>query len=200
VFEVASVRMSFKPARREVPVYLGVLGPKNLEMAGEVGDGVLLSVMTSAAYVEFALKHIRAGARKAGRSLTDFRIGAYLLASISDDESAARNAVKPFIGTLVALVSSHPEMPMFAEAGLEPNTVRALGAAFTTGGPPAAAALVDDFMIDTFAIAGNPARCRELLARLVDAGVNAPVFFEVPGIPAEKTIRDVHQHLMPHFL
>jgi 5,10-methylenetetrahydromethanopterin reductase len=200
VFEVSGVRMSFKPARTEVPIYLGVLGPKNLEMAGEVGDGVLLSVMTSAPYVKFALDHVRNGARTAGRSLDGFRVGAYLLASISDDERAARDAVKPFVGALIGLVSSQPEMPMFAVAGLKAEKVRAIGAAFRNGGPRAAAALVDDFIIDTFTIAGSPARCRELLARLVEAGVNAPVFFEVPGISAEKTIRDVHQHLMPHFL
>ncbi|MGH7864929.1 MAG: LLM class flavin-dependent oxidoreductase, partial [Candidatus Binataceae bacterium] len=138
--------------------------------------------------------------RKAGRSLAGFRIGAYMLASISADDSAARDAVKPFVGALIGMVSSQPQMPMFAVAGLKPEKVRAIGAAFMNGGPPAAAALVDDFIIDTFTVAGSPARCRELLTRLVEAGVNAPVFFEVPGIPAEQTIRDIHQHLMPHFL
>ena len=61
-------------------------------------------------------------------------------------------------------------------------------------------AMVTDWMIDTFTIAGSPARCREILSKLVDAGLDSPVFFEVPGIGAEQLIRDVHVHLMPHFL
>jgi len=54
-------------------------------------------------------------------------------------------------------------------------------------------------MIDTFAIAGSPARCRENLSRLIEAGMTAPVFFEVPGVPPQQTMDDVHRHLVPHF-
>jgi alkanesulfonate monooxygenase SsuD/methylene tetrahydromethanopterin reductase-like flavin-dependent oxidoreductase (luciferase family) len=62
------------------------------------------------------------------------------------------------------------------------------------------AEMISDWIIDTFAIAGSPERCRESLARLFDAGLTSPVFFEVPGVPPERTIRDVHRYLMPHFL
>jgi 5,10-methylenetetrahydromethanopterin reductase len=199
VFEVERVKLSLRPPRADVPVHLGVIGPRNLEVAGEIANGVLLSVMTSPAYARFALAHLRRGAARAKRTFDGFRVGAYLLASISDDEREAREAVKPFVGALIALVSNQPEMPMFACAGLAQEKIRAFGEAFAEGGPAAAAKLVDDFIIDTFTLAGSPARCRERLAALIEAGVNAPVFFEVPGIPPEKTIRDVHQHLMPHF-
>ena len=49
-------------------------------------------------------------------------------------------------------------------------------------------------------IAGSPARCRENLARLVEAGVTSPVFFEVHGFPARQTLDDAHRYLMPHFV
>ena len=60
--------------------------------------------------------------------------------------------------------------------------------------------LVTDSIIDTFAIAGGPDRCGVALQKILDAGVTHPVFFETPGIPAEKTIRAVHKNLMPRFL
>ncbi len=198
VFRTDRIRMSFQPPRAEVPIHLGVIGPKNLELAGEVADGVLLSVMTSPAYLKFAMEHLRCGLRRAPRDQSRFTVGAYLIASISDDERAARDAVRPLLAILISLMAPQPEVPILATAGLDAHTIRAFGASFARGEPPIA--MVTDWMIDTFTIAGSPAHCRERLGMLVDAGIDAPVFFEVPGIAAEKTIRDVHRHLMPHFL
>jgi hypothetical protein len=55
-------------------------------------------------------------------------------------------------------------------------------------------------MIDTFAIAGGPDHCRAALAELVNAGIQHPVAFEIPGIAPDETLAGVHRHLMPHFL
>ena len=59
--------------------------------------------------------------------------------------------------------------------------------------------MVTDEMLDTFTIAGSPARCRENLSRLIEAGVTSPVFFEVPGVPPDQTMDDAHRHLLPYF-
>jgi hypothetical protein len=55
-------------------------------------------------------------------------------------------------------------------------------------------------MIDTFAIAGGPERCRAALSDLVSAGIQHPVAFEIPGVAPDETLAGVHRHLMPHFL
>src|SRR6266436_7903069 len=77
VFQTERIKMSFKPVRTEIPIYLGVLGPKNCEMTGEVADGLLLSVMSSPAYVKFAMEHVRRGLAKSRRDLSTFNVGAY---------------------------------------------------------------------------------------------------------------------------
>lgn len=198
VFNTDGVKLSFAPHRSEIPIHLGVLGPKNLELAGETADGVLLSVMTSPAYLNFANEHIRRGLEKSGRKRADFRVGGYQILSISENEQEARERVKPLIAMLIALMAPQPEVPILATSGLKPETIRAFGASLARGEMPVA--MVTDWMIDTFTIAGSPARCREILSKLVDAGLDSPVFFEVPGIAAEQLIRDVHVHLMPYFL
>ncbi len=195
VFQTSNVRLNFQPPRLEVPIHLGVMGPKNLELAGEVADGLLLSVMSSPAYVRYAMEQVRRGAERAGRSLEGFEVGVYLTVSISEDEHAAREAVKPFVATWIALIGNHP---MLTCTGLPPEEIRLFTEAFARGEIPTAR--VTDWMIDTFAIAGSPQRCREGLAKIIEAGVTSPVPFEVPGVSAEKTIRDVHTHLMPYFL
>src|SRR5215813_7052438 len=54
VFKISNLNLHFGPPRAQVPTFLGVLGPKNLEMAGQIADGLILSVMTSPAYTRYA--------------------------------------------------------------------------------------------------------------------------------------------------
>lgn len=193
-----AVKLSFPPPQAEVPIHLGVVGPKNLEMAGEIGDGVLLSAMTSPAYVRFALERIRRGVERAGRTLADLEIGAFLFVSVSEDARQARERVKPLLATLIALVSGEPENAIFASAGLPPDEVRRFGEDFASGEVPVGR--VTDWMIDTFAIAGEPDHCRAQLRALLAAGVTHPVAFEIPGVPPEETLESIHRHLLPDFV
>ena len=51
------------------PVYLLAAGPRMIELAGEVADGAFLMVGLHPASIRAALRHLEAGARRAGRSL-----------------------------------------------------------------------------------------------------------------------------------
>jgi 5,10-methylenetetrahydromethanopterin reductase len=197
VFQAERIKLSFKPLRTEIPIYLGILGPKNCELTGGVADGLLLSIMSSPAYVKFAMEHVRRGLAKSGREERTFNVGAYIFSSISEDERAARDRLRPIVAMMVSLMAPQPTTPIFAAAGLPVDTIRAFGASFAQGKLPVD--MVTDEMLDTFTIAGSPARCRENLSRLIEAGVTAPVFFEVPGVPPQQTMDDAHRHLMPYF-
>ena len=118
--------------------------------------------------------------------------------SVSEDEKAAREAVKPMLAGMTMLMSSYPEHPLFTCGGLPPDQVKRIAATVAKG--EAFTELITDDMIDAFAIAGSPERCRENLAKVIDAGVTVPIAFELPGVSAEKTIRGVHTHLLPYFL
>ncbi len=198
VFKISDLNLHFRPPRAIVPAYLGVLGPKNLEMAGRIADGVILSAMTSPAYARYAIDCVRAGAVNAGRKLDDFEVCANLFISISGDERAARDAVKPLIAMMLSFMRNQADHPMFAVAGFEPAEIRQFGEAMSRG--ESAVPLVTDKFVDAFAVAGSPERCRDGIASMLEAGVTSPVAFEVPGISPEKTLRDVSQYLMPHFL
>ncbi len=197
VFPAERIKLSFKPMRAEIPIHLGVLGPKNCEMAGEVADGLLLSIMSSPAYVKFAMDHVRRGLAKSGREEGAFNVGAYIFSSISEDERAARDRLRPIVAMMISLMAPQPNTPLFAAAGLPADTVRAFGESFARGKVPAD--MVTDEMLDTFTIAGSPARCRENMSRLLEAGMTSPVVFEVPGVPPQQTMDDAHRHLIPYF-
>ncbi|MGB2695213.1 MAG: LLM class F420-dependent oxidoreductase [Dehalococcoidia bacterium] len=77
------LRASSTP-REHIPVYLATLGPKSLEMTGELADGWLgTSFMPEHADVFF--DHIRAGAERAGRSFDDIDLQAGGTVAFSDD-------------------------------------------------------------------------------------------------------------------
>jgi 5,10-methylenetetrahydromethanopterin reductase len=53
--------------KKKVPIYVAASGPKSLELAGEIADGVILFGAVSPSLIDFHLNHIRAGAERAGR-------------------------------------------------------------------------------------------------------------------------------------
>ena len=59
---------------RHIPVIMAASGPKALEVAGEVADGVMLLVGFNRGIVETALDHVERGAKRSGRRLEDLEI------------------------------------------------------------------------------------------------------------------------------
>jgi 5,10-methylenetetrahydromethanopterin reductase len=80
-------------AGRRIPVLMAASGPKAIEVAGEVADGVLLLVGANKGIVETALGHLERGARRAGRKVDDLEIiWAVRTATMKTTEEARRMA------------------------------------------------------------------------------------------------------------
>ena len=84
--EGRSIRSSAEPVH--VPIYVAALGPRNLELTGELADGwVGGSFIPETA--EVFLKHLRIGAERAGRSLSDLDLQIPLSVEFTDDVAEA---------------------------------------------------------------------------------------------------------------
>ncbi|HTY55774.1 MAG TPA: LLM class flavin-dependent oxidoreductase [Candidatus Binataceae bacterium] len=57
-----------------VPIYVSGAGPKALEMAGEIGDGVILWGISDERLIKYHLEHVRRGAAKAGKKFEDLYV------------------------------------------------------------------------------------------------------------------------------
>jgi 5,10-methylenetetrahydromethanopterin reductase len=80
-------------AGRHIPVIMAASGPKAIEVAGEVADGVLLLVGFNRGIIECALDHLERGAKRAGRRLDDLEIiWAVRIATAATTEAARRYA------------------------------------------------------------------------------------------------------------
>ncbi len=87
-----SGRLGYASGRR-IPVLMAASGPKAIEVAGEIADGVLLLVGSNRGIVETALGHLERGARRAGRRVDDLEvIWAVRTATMASTEEARRMA------------------------------------------------------------------------------------------------------------
>jgi 5,10-methylenetetrahydromethanopterin reductase len=67
-------RLQFASGRRSIPILMAASGPKAIELAGEVADGVMLMVGYTPGIVTAALEHLERGARRSGRHVEDLEI------------------------------------------------------------------------------------------------------------------------------
>ena len=93
-------QMAFSTGR--IPIYIGAQGPKMLELAGAIADGVLINASHPEDF-KFAVPMIRQGAEKAGRKPEDVDVCAYASFSADKDQAKANfvfPALRPITITL----------------------------------------------------------------------------------------------------
>src|SRR5262245_63470547 len=73
-FDGTPGRLAYAPGRAPVPLLMAASGPKAIELAGEVADGVMLLVGFHRGIVDAVLTHLEKGARRSGRRLEDLEI------------------------------------------------------------------------------------------------------------------------------
>ncbi len=83
-----------KISKRTLPVYLAAEGPKTLQAAGRVADGVLIGAGFEPEVIKWALGSLEEGAKQAGRRLSDVEIMAAGLVNIAKDRKEARDGVR----------------------------------------------------------------------------------------------------------
>jgi 5,10-methylenetetrahydromethanopterin reductase len=96
IFHVSRAKLDYE-CRHDIPIQVASRSPMNLELAGQIADGVLLASYATPGHIKFALSRVKAGAEKRNRRLQDIRKIAWLYTSVSDDPQKALNNVRPFV-------------------------------------------------------------------------------------------------------
>src|SRR6185295_8896576 len=100
---VAGAKLETLPPRQHIPLYLGVTGPKALELPGEKADGVMLNAFLPTSYVERALTRLETGAKRAGKTLAELDIAGAVVVSVDDDSRVAKDRSRLLIGLYLSL-------------------------------------------------------------------------------------------------
>jgi 5,10-methylenetetrahydromethanopterin reductase len=166
------VQLEMEPYRQHIPIYLGVTGPKALELAGEIADGVILNGFLPPAYVGRARERIAVGAKRAGRDPAAIDLAMALITATHADGRVARDTARPFVAMYMT------RFPNLArEMGFDEAVMARVRAAVDAGGLAAGAAAVSDAMVAAVSVTGTRQECLARLAEYRVAGVRLPVLF-----------------------
>jgi 5,10-methylenetetrahydromethanopterin reductase len=112
-YEGREIRMPWSADR--VPIVMASSGPKSLQLAGRVADGVLFQVGADPRLVQYALDRIRQGAESVGRRLSDLQLYMRVATSVHEDRSTARQDLKGYTSVAAGTVFKTVPREYFAD-------------------------------------------------------------------------------------
>jgi F420-dependent oxidoreductase-like protein len=92
--EGKALKLNFHPLREQIPVFVGSIGRKSVEMTAEVADGWIPIFFSVDKFQETWGEHLEAGFAKGGRSRSDLEVSPSLQVAIDGDLEAATAMVK----------------------------------------------------------------------------------------------------------
>lgn len=186
IFTAHDVRLEWTVGK--VPLYLAARGPRMLELAGEVADGVITHGLAPG-YVDFVQDRILRGARRSGRPSTACEICVMLDVELDDDSDAAVERLRPRCTVMVGGSYAAEMIPIY---GLDPAEVIPVREAVSRGDLVAATALLTPAMVHSFGVAGSDQSLAEALLRLEASGVSRTIL-NVGGDSIEDAIARVRR-------
>lgn len=103
-----ALRLGFHPPREHIPTYLAAVGPKNLELAGEIADG-WLAVFYAPEFAEEQLAAIRAGRARVGKELAGFDVVPSVPVVIGDDVATCAELVRWYAALYIGGMGSRQQ-------------------------------------------------------------------------------------------
>ena len=151
-----------------VPLVLGAIGGKMLELAGEVADGVLLNDFTPPDRLSYALERLDTGAKRAGRRVEDLEIIKRRAMFLTDDDAGG---LEYFRQHLAFYASAAQYQNVMIELGYGHAVEEARAGYATRDRRRINAAISDDIVRRIFSF-GTENHCRALMAADYAAGVD----------------------------
>jgi len=189
-FTLDAVKLNFPTSA--TPVLLGAVGPKALELSGELADGTVLSVLAGPGYVRWARDRIREGQERAGRAGEDHLVVAYLFIALAASHAAARELVRPLV---TEYLSAGGVNPLTREAGVPDEVAAQLHAEYLKG--RIAGELVTDEIVDQVAAAGDGEHCARWISELMAAGADIVALLPVPLDNVAQSVRRISAEVLP---
>ena len=160
-----ATRLAWLGGPRRVPIYVAGSGPRMLEAAGRLGDGVIMYTGTDPAILRAGLECVTRGAAQQRKRLADLDVVLWTPTAVDRDRALARDHVRG----RVASAMRHP-LPVTL-APDDAAAVRRLRDAYDSYQHATAASqhreLVPDRFVDMLALAGTPEEVREQVQRVM---------------------------------
>jgi F420-dependent oxidoreductase-like protein len=167
-----ALHLMTRPVREHIPLYLAAVGPRNLELAGEIADG-WLAVFFAPEHADQALDRVRAGRARAGRPIDGFDVVPTVPIVVGGDPEACAEQVRGYSALYLGGMGSrehnfYNDLAVRMGFGNEAAEVQRRYLARDYAG--AAAAVPAEF-VERTSLLGPPARIAERMAEFAKAGV-----------------------------
>lgn len=161
---------------RHVPIYVGATGMRMMELAGEIGDGVLLNYLVGPRYNAAALEHLAVGAARAGRTVDDVDRPQLVVCSLDEDRGVALDRARELVTQYLG------QQPHIMKAsGVDQGLLDEIGKVLTWPAGPEeiekAMSLVPDDVVQMITASGTPEECRAKVREYVEAGCTCPILY-----------------------
>lgn len=178
-FVLDGVRLAY-PAP-DIPIHLGVMGPKMMALAGEVADGTILSILCSPDYVRWAR----------GVLGPNHYITAFAIFNVDKNSAVARGKVRQ----RAAFSLRRGQSPLTDAAGITDD----LNQLLATHGPDSLVEEMPSDWMEKMTVSGTPDECAARIHALLDAGADQVALFPNPGPEAPSLTRSAGESILPSF-
>src|SRR5215211_7020093 len=168
------LKLNFHPLRSEIPVFVGAIGRRSVEMAAEICDGWIPIFFSADAFEGTWGEHLEAGFKMGGRSRGDLEISPALQVAVDGDLEAARAVVKAglvlYLGGMGSKKTNfYVDLTHrfgFGEVAVEVQSL------FVDGRREEAYAAIPDELVDATALIGTEDEVSARIEKLAAAGVD----------------------------
>ena len=174
-FQLRRFAMGVSPIQLNVPIYLASIGPRNLQLTGELADG-WLPIWVDLQYLPDLIDTVARASGKAGREISQITVAPQVLCYVTESEEDLAEAEMLMRSHMVYYIGGMGDYyyNLFCRYGYqqEADRVRAFWQDRERG---KAAAAISDRMLENITVFGDAATCRAKLDQFRSRGVNMPV-------------------------
>ncbi|MEU8956856.1 LLM class F420-dependent oxidoreductase [Streptomyces sp. NPDC048518] len=169
------IKLTVHPQREHIPLYVAAIGPKNLEQTGEIADGALLIFPAAEHLEDTAVRHLRAGREKAGKTMDGFDVVPTLPLAVGEDSQvdALADMFRPYTALYVGGMGSRKQNfynQLAQRMGYEKEAAE-IQDKYLGGDKDGAAAAVPRRLIDSTTLLGSVERIADRMQAYAAAGV-----------------------------
>jgi len=162
---------------RDIPIYIGATGPKMLQLAGEICDGVVLNYVVSVDYIRNAVELVEKGAKKAGKTLDDVDRPELIVCSLSDKDPDAAMVEAKKLAAYYFATEPHIMKASGASEDLLERVQAVMSWPATEEDYARASEVIPDEIVRNIMAVGTSDECRAKVGEYIDAGVTCPILY-----------------------
>jgi F420-dependent oxidoreductase-like protein len=172
--EGKALKLNIHPVRDRIPIFLGAIGRKSVELTAEIADGWIPIFSSADAFEGTWGEHVEAGLERGGRSREELEISPTLQVAIDGDLETARNVVKGGLLLYLGGMGSRNTnfyVDLASRFGFD-REAKQVQSLYLDGKRDEAYEAIPDELVDETSLVGTEQEVAERVERYAKAGVD----------------------------